>query len=139
MFLISEPYVTHVSTFFCFNIFILSLCDTFIVKIGELWKFNNALHLRYNLLSSFYLKGKFFLLFLFFVHLMLLCLFECFISLSILVIVVNSMFVLRNTLNLFLTVPTPRSGNFHDMCTLSLFRDLVPITSEKVISEAILS
>ncbi len=36
-----------------------------------------------------------------------------------------SIFVLTKSLNLFLFIPTPRSGNFHDRCTFS-FRELGP-------------
>ena len=35
---------------------------------------------------------------------------------------------------MYLIIPTPRSGSFHSQCTLSLFGDLVPVTSELVIS-----
>jgi hypothetical protein len=39
--------------------------------------------------------------------------------------------------NLYLIIPTPRSGNFHSQRTLSLFGNLVPVTSELVMFVAV--
>jgi hypothetical protein len=43
------------SKFFCFNIFILSLCDTFIVKIGELCRKIKFFYINISSLSIFFL------------------------------------------------------------------------------------